>query len=259
MLLKDHILVVRVNPDSLPCDSSSGDAPKGPGTVLSYLYFQNSWQNQVLYQMGDNVTVSCPDSDSYMSCPRASHQLFFSLEQGIHVTWVFEEKPVMNINSWITFHGEFCAFFTKMCSCENDFSDSLALGEKVYVPKSNYSIMNITRKTWMSEQIQFKRNKKHTAPQCGLAPGTKADTILEKSPSHFPCPLQLLFYYPYCPLLVQCWLLLYYGYLFLVLVHDLRPWNSWNLLSSAVVWRRALEETWEAFLIDVISHVIDGG
>ena len=103
---------------------SSGDAPKGPGTVLSYLYFQSSWQNQVLYQMGDNVTVSCPDSDSYMSCPRASHQLFSHWNRG-YMLHGFLEKPVMNINSWITFHGEFCAFFTKMCSCENDFSTYL--------------------------------------------------------------------------------------------------------------------------------------
>ena len=30
---------------------SSGDAPKGPGTVLSYLYFQSSWQNQAVYPL----------------------------------------------------------------------------------------------------------------------------------------------------------------------------------------------------------------
>ena len=47
-----------------------------PETVLSCLYFQSSWENQRVYQMGCNMLVSCPGPVTRM--PGAGHPQFSS-------------------------------------------------------------------------------------------------------------------------------------------------------------------------------------
>ena len=55
---------------------------------------------------------------------------------------------------------------------------------------------------------------------CGLAPWTKVDAMLVKSPGPSPCPLLAIILVFICvSSLVLCWLLFYDPYLILVLVH----------------------------------------
>ena len=89
-----------------------------PETVLSYLFFQISWQNQVVYQMSCNSRVSCPGPATHMPCPEARHLQFSHLNRGCILHGFLKRLPVMNIKSWITFHGEFWAFSTKKFNLE---------------------------------------------------------------------------------------------------------------------------------------------
>ena len=74
--------------------SKSGEQQKytwHPETVLDYLYFQSSWQNQAVYPMccmWQYLVLALPP---HMPCFLGNSSAIFSSEQGIHITWVFEQ------------------------------------------------------------------------------------------------------------------------------------------------------------------------
>ena len=119
--------------------------------------------------------------------------------------------------------------------------------------------MNTTRKTWdkwAADPLQ-KKQETHRA-QCGFAPGTKADTTLEKSPGPFLCPVLTIL------LSILSSSLSTVDYYFIMHIWCLSccmspaSWNSWNLLSFIGLetsHRRAPEKR---SIIDVIRNVIGG-
>ena len=98
----------------------------------------------------------------------------------------------------------------------------------------------------MNEQSHCRENKKHSP--VWLPSGTKADTVLVKSPGPFPCPLlTIILLYIFVSCLVHCWLFFYSPYLILALVHG----PGLLKLSEFTVFHRCGDKpwkgTWEAF------------
>ena len=98
----------------------------------------------------------------------------------------------------------------------------------------------------MNEQSHCRENKKHSP--MWLPSGTKADTVLVKSPGPFPCLLlTIILLYIFVSCLVHCWLFFYSPYLILALVHG----PGLLKLSEFTVFHRSgdkpWKETWEAF------------
>ena len=66
--------------------NASGTLP--PETVSSYWYFQSSWQNRTVYQMGCDMNLSCPDLPHTCCVSWGKSSRVSSSEQQTPATWI---------------------------------------------------------------------------------------------------------------------------------------------------------------------------
>ena len=104
-----------------------------PETVSSYRYFQSSWQNRIVYQMGCGLTISCPDPATHMLCVLG--QVIYSF-----LIWTADNcymgslniLLVINIESLFTFMANL-GYFPVAMFIWNNFSTYLLGSERIFV------------------------------------------------------------------------------------------------------------------------------
>ena len=92
-------------------------------------YFQVP-SKSVAYQMGCDLTVSCPDESSHMLVCWGKSFAVSSSEQRKHVTWVLWTDGKSWIQSLFTFDGQIFPFSTTICWSEKHFSTYLLWSNK---------------------------------------------------------------------------------------------------------------------------------
>ena len=107
---------------------SSENRTRLPETLTSYQYFQSFWENRIVYRM------DCPDPATHMPCVLGKIICSFLISTAdTYYMGSLNILPVINTKSLFTFHGQFCSFYTRICSFEKIFL-STALGwERIFM------------------------------------------------------------------------------------------------------------------------------
>ena len=137
--------------------------------------------------MGDNVTVSCPDSATCHVLGQVTSYFLIGPGDTCYMGFWRNQSWILIVESH--FMVNFVHFSPRCVHVKTISLPTCSRWESICAKEQLFLYYEYNQKNLDEWADPLQRKQETHRAQCGFAPGTKADTILEKSPSPFPCPL----------------------------------------------------------------------